>query len=103
MSTKAQYPGGWFGASWDAPVCDEKTHRDTPVDKSCAECFDPIGPHDQGMLIPYLTTTVADTVERENTLEAFHLECFLRNVLGPNDWVAKICAVCETAEEQVED
>jgi hypothetical protein len=70
----SDYPGGWFGASWRAPVCEEERHKPTPVGSECAECHLGIEEADQGMLIPYAHD---DTVE----LQAIHLACFLATIL----------------------
>jgi hypothetical protein len=70
------YPGGWFGASWGAPVCDEATHLPTPVGDLCTECMVEIIDGDRGMLIPFAGMTPA-------VLSSFHLGCFLRTVGVP--------------------
>lgn len=64
----------WFGESWDAPVCDLATHAATPVGETCPDCGGGIFEGHQGLLIPW----AEDGVER-----AYHLKCFLRDVLGP--------------------
>jgi hypothetical protein len=74
-----EYPGGWFGASWDAPVCEESRHKPTPVGVLCIDCDEPIKKTDQGMLIP-----LAHERERGWELKAWHKECFLKNILPPN-------------------
>lgn len=69
--------GGWFGASWGAPVCDEDRHFPTPVGEPCAElCGGSIEPEDQGMLIPHLSTNTPPV------LRAYHLTCWRRTALG---------------------
>ena len=67
---------GWFGKSWGAPCCDPELHMPTPVGDLCVECAQPIEKTDQGMLIPFADMTPA-------VLGAYHLDCFLGNVLGP--------------------
>ena len=73
------YPGGWFGDSWGAPVCDpEDHHRATPVGQECDDCHVPIVEGDQGLLIPgsYL-------IDGEITYKVapMHIACFRRERL----------------------
>lgn len=95
------YPGGWFGASWDAPVCREDTHLETPVGWLCVECVFPIEPDDQGMLIPYTYGGLDETSGRYEpcgtTLTADHLACFRRR-LGVDPALATVLA---SADEDV--
>ena len=66
------YPGGWFGESWDAPVNEESRHLPTPVGDRCVGCAGDIIETDRGMLVPF-----ADV--RPAALGAWHLDCFLRS------------------------
>lgn len=68
------YPGGWFGESWGAPVCDPDRHRPTPVGQPCEECTVEITGDDSGMLIPYVEAVGWH-------LTAYHLPCFLSTIL----------------------
>ena len=70
----ANYPGGWFGESWGAPVCEESQHLPTPVGDLCTECAQPITEDDQGLLIPFAGMTPA-------VLCSYHLTCFLSTIL----------------------
>lgn len=70
------YPGGWFGESWGAPVCDPARHLPTPVGDLCEECMGVITAADSGMLIPYL-----GGLDGPTTLDAYHLPCFLSTML----------------------
>lgn len=70
------YPGGWFGASWDAPVCDPVYHKPTPTGETCPYCTRDITADDQGLVIPYVGL-------HENRLEAWHLDCFLQSIGAP--------------------
>lgn len=70
----SDYPGGWFGPSWGAPVCDEADHLPTPVGDRCIECMSLITDDDQGMLIPFADMTPM-------VLGAYHLMCFLATIL----------------------
>ena len=68
------YPGGWFGESWGAPVCEEARHLPTPTGQPCVECMVPIIDGDQGVVIPY--------VHRGGwEMTNYHLPCFLSTVL----------------------
>ena len=64
----------WFGASWNAPICDRRAHVETPADQPCGACGDPIRHGDQGVTIPY---SGPETVTRA----LYHLGCWFR-VIG---------------------
>lgn len=70
------YPGGWFGESWGAAVCDPATHKPTPADMICVngDCLRPIQPGDQGLLIPHIYAP------GQWRLTAEHLDCFRRGL-----------------------
>lgn len=70
------YPGGWFGESWGAPVCEESRHRATPVGEACLDCGTEITEFDQGLVMPHVYA------ERQWRLVATHLGCFLRGISG---------------------
>jgi hypothetical protein len=70
------YPGGWFGESWGAPVCEEARRRETPIGEPCFDCGVPIIEDDQGMLIPHIFA------EGQWRLTATHRTCFLRQIIG---------------------
>jgi hypothetical protein len=67
----------WFGESWGAPVCDPRTHVDTPVGSACwghAHMHGPLRPKaiedgDQGVTIP-----------GPDGPGAYHLDCWLHEV-----------------------
>lgn len=49
----------WFGAAWPspsnpAPVCDPRSHVDTPVGEICPQCGYVIRDGDRGVGIPHL-------------------------------------------------
>ena len=67
------YPGGWFGESWGAPVCDPVNHKPTPVGEVCLMCKEPIAADDQGLTIPHASM---EGIE----LRSMHIDCFLKNV-----------------------
>jgi len=70
------YPGGWFGKSWGAPVCDDSTHFQTPVGETCAAgCGRSIAGGDGGLVIPHYYAP------GRMRLTAEHIECF-RNAVG---------------------
>lgn len=68
------YPGGWFGQSWGAPICDEDRHRPTPVGEPCVRCGAPITDDDQGMIMPH--------IEGKDRwyLVAYTIDCFLESI-----------------------
>lgn len=65
----------WFGKSWDAPICGDTEHVDTPTDKLCFCCQEPIAENDQGLIIPYLGKTT-------DTEEPWHTRCLLLSIVG---------------------
>lgn len=72
-----EYPGGWFGASWGAPVCEDISHKPTPVGEECLYlCGTPIGDGDQGLVMPHFYE------QGRFRLAATHLRCFRRHI-GP--------------------
>jgi hypothetical protein len=66
----------WFGDSWGAPVCEPRTHIETPVGDDCAGCERAIQAEDIGITMP--SVSVADALGRAT----FHLDCFMREVVG---------------------
>lgn len=70
----SEYPGGWFGESWGAPVCEPDRHMPTPVGDKCVDCAQLITADDRGMIIPFAGMTPP-------VLESHHLDCFLRIVM----------------------
>jgi len=75
----SEYRGGWFGASWGAPVCEPHRHKPTPVGQACVQCNLPILEQDSGMLLPY---------DDESALIAYHLWCFF-DMMGFPGWAPK--------------
>lgn len=67
----ADYPGGWFGTSWGAPVCDPVRHLSTPVGEECLFCEKVITADDSGLTIPGVGATI---------LRSMHIECFLDTI-----------------------
>ena len=64
----------WFGASWGAPVNDPRAEIPTPTGEKCIYCHLRIGPHDNGISIPYMDDGFA------TTRAAYHRECFLASI-----------------------
>lgn len=64
----------WFGESWGAPVCEERSHALTPVGLSCPYCLELIQENDRGVIIPYWGTGEG---------HPWHLDCFLRSIGAP--------------------
>lgn len=67
------YPGGWFGESWGAPVCDYANHMPTPVGEECLMCEAVFTADDQGLTIPHASQAGVE-------LRSMHIACFLKNV-----------------------
>lgn len=51
-AARDEYPGGWFGASWGAPVNEDTRQLPAPVGEPCTRCGLVIKNGDQGVLIP---------------------------------------------------
>ena len=66
-----EYPGGWFGRSWRAPVNETAQHLPTPVGERCLKCDNIFAEDDQGMTFPGVD---ADGVAG---VRSMHLGCFL--------------------------
>jgi hypothetical protein len=71
--TSHDYPGGWFGPSWGALVCDPANHMATPVGEKCLDCKKVFVDGDQGMTIPHASDEGVD-------LRSIHIDCFLREI-----------------------
>lgn len=72
--TEDDYPGGWFGPSWGAAVCEPERHKPTPIGELCLDCREPFVNGDQGLTIPGVHDGVFG-------LRSIHIACFL-NELG---------------------
>ena len=75
------YPGGWFGKSWGAPVCEPDRHKPTPVDTACTRCTLEIRDDDDGMAIP-----------SSQGLLYYHRLCMLISVVPCGMWDDEIKA-----------
>lgn len=64
----------WFGESWGAPICDPRTHIETPDGEACPECHKSIRPGDQGLEIPFIGRP------EDPTVLDWHLDCFLKSI-----------------------
>ncbi len=63
--------------AWDAPVTEGRYFGPPPAGDECAGgCGAPIGAYDTGVQMPLL--------DEPPRLVAWHVDCFLRNVLGPD-------------------
>lgn len=58
----------WFGKAYGAPYEADTPHVSTPVGAQCAHCGEPIGFHDDGLLIPHLGAGPI-------THRCYHYEC----------------------------
>lgn len=71
----------WFGESWGAPVCDPRTHIETPVGKLCKghdhthKDWDDqvIREGDQGVTVPYQGPDGVKPLP-------YHLDCWLHEI-----------------------
>lgn len=68
--------GVYFGTRWDAPAFAEAIEVDVPVGATCLFCTEQVEAGDSGTLTPYADGTGTAGVE------AVHIECWLRSLLG---------------------
>jgi hypothetical protein len=72
----------WFGEPWPSedgrsPVCEEDLRRvPTPIGRACVLCERPVAAGDRGEMIPAIHG------DGTTSVEATHIECSLRAVLG---------------------
>lgn len=72
------YPGGWFGPSWGAPVCGDSAHLPTPVGEECLHCCKVFVDGDQGLTVPHVAVEGV-------TLRSIHIKCFHVGLINPGD------------------
>jgi hypothetical protein len=73
----------WFGKDWGAPICAQTDHVDTPVGDKCAWCEEVIVEGDQGTLIPHgWVATEGEPAYDKVNYSAWHIDCFMRSVVG---------------------
>jgi len=60
----------WFGENWGAPICEDLLHIETPVDKVCGFCNEPIREGDRGVVMPFHGG--------EDSEMAAHHRCFMK-------------------------
>ncbi len=80
MIERDDYPGGWFGLSWHAPVNDENRHLPTPIGEPCLYCEKIFVDGDRGLTMPHMSEAGASLV-------SVHLNCFRHEIgaLGYED------------------
>lgn len=64
----------WFGENWNALICYETEHTDTPTWGDCGFCQKRIEEDDRGLLLPQYNPG------RSSSHTPYHLECFLEMV-----------------------
>jgi hypothetical protein len=74
----------WFGKPWNPHLCVPEDRISTPVGEKCPKCTANIDEGDQGLVMPKVHEVDFANEVCEVTLEAWHLDCFLRNTL-PKD------------------
>jgi hypothetical protein len=73
----------WFGKAWNPNLCVPEEEMETPIGEKCPKCTSRIESGDQGLMILCATTINLEKDECEVVPEAWHLDCFLRNLLPP--------------------
>lgn len=73
MSDDEDYPGGWFGHSWGAPICDQAEHLPTPIGERCLDCEEVFKGGDQGLTFPGVHDGAVE-------LRSMHIGCFLKMI-----------------------
>lgn len=77
----------WFGQSWSAPINAWENWVETPAGRVCPECGEKIVPHDRGVIVPHANRLIVEETHMTPVLfeeRAFHLECWLPLVIGPD-------------------
>lgn len=72
--------GVYFGLRWEAPAFDDAIEVAVPVGARCLFCTETIEETDSGTLTPY--AAMGEDGGMESRVEAVHIECWLRSVLG---------------------
>ena len=77
----------WFGPTWHAPVNVDGEEVPVPVGKSCIECEAQFKPEQRGLCIPWALLDAyllpsQKVVISDHMHVAYHLSCFLREVVG---------------------
>lgn len=68
--------GVFFGDRWGAPAFEDAVEVDVPVGAVCLMCTEGVAPTDSGTFTSYLAGA------GEASLEAVHIECWLRSLVG---------------------
>lgn len=63
----------YFGAAWDAPICENSAQAETPVGVPCSHCALPIVDGDRGIIMAFAFKPGPNPI---------HRECMIRNVVG---------------------
>lgn len=79
----------WFGEPWPsaehrAPVCEDDADRTDPPPEGerCLPCGEGFAPDAQGVLIPHIMEEPLSVYRLTARPAYYHLDCFLRMVLG---------------------
>lgn len=78
----------WFGKPYGALYEADTPHTLTPTGERCGHCQEPIGPEDDGLILPCMG------FEDGRTQQPFHYECHLRGVLGGYNHLMGNCTCC---------
>lgn len=78
--------GVYFGTRWHAPAFAEAIEVATPVGATCLFCTETVEAGDSGTLTPYATG------QGHAGVEAVHIECWLRSILGCVSHLKRECS-----------
>lgn len=76
----------WFGERWDAPAFEDAPEIPVPAGEPCLGCEEEIALDDSGITMPYVSST------EEASRGAYHIECYLRSILGSVAHLEKRCS-----------
>jgi hypothetical protein len=75
----------WFGYKPFADICRDHHRVETPIGDPCCWCEEPIGPDEDGFLIPVFTTEGVKFLP-------WHSECNFRQLVGGVNHQRGLCA-----------
>jgi hypothetical protein len=82
----AQGDGVYFGTRWDAPAFADAVQVAVPVGAVCLFCVEKVEAEDSGTFTGFIDA------EGASNLEAVHIECWLRSILGCLSHLQRRCS-----------
>jgi hypothetical protein len=98
------FPIRWFGASWDAPICDPAFESEAPLGEKCVDCGKPVEEGQRGLIKTVSPQILGGLLFRwwsdgkERIVAAYHLACFERATLGAPRHLEASCMACNRSD-----